>query len=91
MGLLSVLFALGLALLGFSLAYLLRRPDEWVAPTVMAVVGLLMTLATQTWGLRRLRRVVAPQYAVVLAATRWGRLALGVVVGLMVYFLLLAE
>ena len=91
MSLFFVFFAMGPGLLSFSLAYLLRRPDDRVAPTVMAVVGLLVTLATQTWGLKWLRRVVARQYAVVLTATRWGGLALGVVVGLVVCFLLLTE
>lgn len=84
-------FALGPGVGGFALAYLLRHPDEWPAPTLMLVVGLALAVATQTWGAAKLRRLLPPYRAFHITATRWGGIALGVVVALLAYFVLLVQ
>ncbi|GAB4505896.1 MAG: hypothetical protein Kow00123_00340 [Anaerolineales bacterium] len=91
MTLLFAFFALGPGLGGFSLAYLLRHPDEWPAPTLMLAVSLALTIATQTWGVAWLRRRLPPWRAPHITATRWGGIALGVVIALLAYFVLLAQ
>ena len=90
MRLLFVFFGLGPSLAGFSLAYLLRRPEDWPAPAAMLAVGLLMTVLTQTLGMRWLASIVIPRYKIFLTTTRWSGLAMGGVIGLLAYFVLLA-
>jgi hypothetical protein len=91
MALFFVFFALGPALCGFSAAYLLRYPVEWPAPAAVFAVSLQLTLLTQTWGGRRLSRLVSPQHRPILSALRWSGLTMGVVAYLMTYFVLLAQ
>ncbi len=91
MRLMFVLFALGPGVCGFSLAYLLRHPEEWPAPTLMLAVGLAFTIATQTWGAAKLRQLLPPSYAFQIVATRWGGIALGIVIAFLAYFVLLVQ
>jgi len=91
MRLLFVFFALGPGICGFSLAYLLRPPEDWISPALMLVVGLLITIVTQTLGVTWLGRILTPRYKTSLTATRWGGLVMGVVVGLLTYFVLLNQ
>ncbi|MDH7489804.1 MAG: hypothetical protein QHH80_09880 [Anaerolineae bacterium] len=84
-------FALGPGVGGFSLAYLLRHPDEWPGPTLMLAVSLALTIATQTWGVAWPRRLLPPYRALHITATRWGGLALGVILALLAYFVLLVQ
>ncbi len=91
MALFFVFFALGPALCGFSMAYLLRYPADWPAPLTMCVISLLLTLVTQTWGTRRLKQLILPQHQFALSALRWGGLMMGPITGLMAYVALLAQ
>ena len=56
----------------------------------MLAVGLLMTVLTQTLGMRWLASIVIPRYKIFLTTTRWSGLAMGGVIGLLAYFVLLA-
>ncbi|MGQ9493369.1 MAG: hypothetical protein ACUVR2_06355 [Anaerolineae bacterium] len=52
MRLLFVFFALGPSICGFSLAYLLRHPEDWIAPSGVRIAGLFVTFLTQMLGVK---------------------------------------
>lgn len=88
MSLMFVIFALRPGIAGCSLAYLLRQPSEWPGPAVMLIVGLALTIASQTWGAAKLRQFLPPSRAFQITATRWGGIAMGIVVAVLIYSLL---
>ena len=49
----ALVFVWGPALLGFALGWLVRHPDDWTGPAVVAPVGLAITVLTYRWGVRR--------------------------------------
>ena len=78
----------GPALLGFSLGWLIRHPADWSGPAVMAPIGVLLTVLTYRWGMRRLPYTSAsarPFFVgamiagMLLGALLFGMLALGVI------------
>ena len=77
-----LLFVWGPALLGFALGWLLRHPDDWTGPAVVAPVGLAITVLTYRWGLRR-RPTLPSDLQTVYLAAMIASAAVGVVVFVM--------
>lgn len=48
-------FVWGPALLGFSLGWLIPHPEDWTGPAVVAPLGVIITIFTYRWGIRRAR------------------------------------
>lgn len=90
MRLLFVFFALGPGICSFSLAYLLRHPEDWIAPSGVLIAGLFVTFLTQTLGVKWLERILSPRYKLEFVLARISGLAMGVAVGLLAYFMLLS-
>lgn len=63
-----LMFVWGPALLGFALGWLVRHPDDWSGPAVVAPVGLVLTVITYRWGLRRRATLPSDLQPVHLAA-----------------------
>ena len=90
MKLLFILYAVGPALFTFSLAYLLRKPEDWTGPAVMMPLMAALTVATQLLGVKKLEREPESQLALMSRFSRYGSLALGVVLFFLAYCSLLA-
>lgn len=84
-----IVYAIGPALFGWSLAYLLRRPGDWTGPAVMLPITLAMTVATQLLGVKKMERDKESPLRLASRGARIGGLALGVVVFCMAFFTLL--
>jgi len=89
MDILFVFFALGPAAFFYSLAYLLKRPSEWQGPAILLPIGVLVTVVTQKTGLKWQRRRGGRIDRTVVIASQVGGIVMGVVVGLLTYFVLL--
>lgn len=78
-------YALGPALFGYALAYLLRRPDEWIGPAIVLLFSALLTVLTHRCGYRKFE-----QHATVMRLeprlSRYGGLCVGLVLFVTGYF-----
>ncbi len=83
-----VFYALGPAILGYALAYLLRHPHDWMGPAVVALPSLILTALTQTKGSEWLRKRVRLSL-LELVALRVGGAVTGIVLFFLMYFMLL--
>lgn len=90
MKLLFIFYAPGPALFGYSLAYLLRHPDDWTGPAVMLPITALITAFSQLLGIKKMERDPTGQLGQISRISRYGSLALGPVLFVMMYFVLLA-
>lgn len=73
----------------YSLAYLLKKPDDWTGPAVLLPLSFLATIISQGLILRRIRQEEAGDFRDILVASQVGSVALGILVGIMTYFFLL--
>lgn len=55
-----LLFVWGPALLGFSLGWLIRHPEDWTGPAIVGPAGALLTMLTFAWGAKRVRTLGEP-------------------------------
>jgi hypothetical protein len=84
-----VVYALGPALLGYSVAYWLRNPQDWQGPALVSALSLLGTFVSHRWATRQI--IAHPRFGLV---PYWRLLQIaGLVTGLLlawvVYFILL--
>ncbi len=89
MKLLFIFYALGPALLGYALAWLLKYPHDWTGPAVVIPLSLALTWLTQTAGTRCLRRTIPFSFDKTLTATRIAGAAMGPLLFFLMYFVLL--
>jgi hypothetical protein len=54
-----LLFVWGPALVGFSIGWVIRHPNDWSGPAVIGPLGALLSFFTYRWGLRRVRTISA--------------------------------
>jgi len=78
-------YALGPALFGYALAYLLRRPDDWIGPAIMLPLSTLLTALTHRWGYRKFEQR-ATVMRLEARLSRYGGLCVGLVLFVMGYF-----
>ena len=71
-------FAIGPALLSFSLAYLALHPEDWTGPAVIGPIALILTIITHSIGFKKYKSLFGLQL---------GSLIGGLAVGPMLYFL----
>lgn len=76
-------FVWGPAMLGFSLGWLIPHPEDWTGPAVVAPVGIVITLLTYRWGIRR-TRTMDSHLRIYFSA---GMIA-GALVGVMIFLML---
>ncbi len=79
-----ILNGLGPALLSVCVVYWVRHPEDWTGPALVAPLFLMLTVLAQafTW---KLALKAEGTMRTVLIASQIGGLALGVVIGLMLY------
>jgi hypothetical protein len=87
--LLVVAHLLGPTIFFYCVAYLLRHPQDWSGPVVMAVLSLVLTLLVQAIGLRAIQRTPAGPLRVRLITTQVAGPVGGLFIGVMLYFLML--
>ena len=84
--LLAIPYSLGPAIFGFSLAYLLRHPEERIGPAIVMPLSLIFTVVVHYVGYLKLERGRDAPLCLVSRITRYGGLLLGLVAFLMGYF-----
>ena len=85
---LVIYYALGPGLFGFSLAYLVRRPDDWSGPAIVLPLSALLMALTHYWGYCKFERD-ADVVVLETRLSRYGGLGVGLVVFVMGCFWLL--
>jgi len=78
-------YALGPALFGYALAYLLRRPDDWAGPALVLPLSALLTALMHRWGYRKFEQC-ATVMRLEARLSRYGGLCVGLVSFVMGYF-----
>ena len=68
MKLFVLLFVWGPAMSGFALGWLVRHPDDWTGPAVIAPIGVALTVLTYRQGLRRRATLVGEHRLLVTGA-----------------------
>ena len=89
MRLFFVFYAIGPAMLGYALAYLLHHPDDWTGPAVIIPLGAALTVWVYRAGTRWLRSKVRPDRQFVVTLSQFGGAATGVIIFLLMYFVLI--
>ena len=84
MKLFVLLFVWGPAMIGFSLGWLVRHPDDWTGPAVIAPLGVGLTLFTYRQGLRR-RATLAGEHRLLLT----GAMVASALIGVLIFGMLL--
>jgi hypothetical protein len=79
-----LLFVWGPALVGFSLGWVIRHPNDWTGPAVMGPLGGLLSFFTYRWGWRRLRTISADLKPYFIAAMIAGAVTGAMVLGMLV-------
>ncbi|MEJ2747014.1 MAG: hypothetical protein P8183_03735 [Anaerolineae bacterium] len=88
MDLLFVFYAMGPALFGYALAYLLVHPEDWTGPAIVLPLSLVLTVLTQRKGTAWIsRKKVFSQFTMRLV--RGAGLAMGLILFLLMFFVLL--
>lgn len=79
-----ILNGLGPALLSVCVVYWVRHPEDWTGPALVAPLFLMLTLLSQAFTFKLAHRSEGTMRTI-LIASQIGGLALGVVLGLMLY------
>lgn len=79
----ALLFVWGPAFLGFALGWVIRHPQDWTGPALIAPVALALTIITYRWGLRK-RSGMAGELRMLWTAG----MAVGAAIGIMVFGML---
>ena len=52
-----LIFVWGPVLMGFSLGWLVRHPEDWSGPFVIGPIGAVVTWLSYRWGLRKVKEL----------------------------------
>lgn len=78
-----LVFAWGPVLTGYSLGWVIRHPDDWTGPAVLGPAGLVLTVLTFRWGMKR-RAGTTPALAMLMT----GGMVAGALMGLAILCML---
>jgi len=89
MSILFPFFAIGPAMLAYSFAYLLKSPEQWKEALSIIIVGLFLTIITNTKGVKWIKKNFGSKLGITITLTQIGGNALGIILFFVMYFYLL--